>query len=255
MKGARRRGRGGAQARVGGPVALRERLAALDWEAIGERLLERGFATTPRLLEGAECSALAALYDDDRRFRKTVDMERHRFGVGSYRYFRDPLPPRVATLRREAYARLAPVANEMEARLGRAPSWPAGLAELRARCAAAGQALPTPLLLRYGPGGYNCLHRELYGPIAFPLQMAVFLSRPGRDYGGGAFLLVEQLPRSQSVGEALLPRQGEAVVFATAERPRRGARGWQRAGVRHGVATVTRGRRTTLGIIFHDARS
>lgn len=236
-------------------AAVAARVASLDWEALGASLLERGFATTPRLLEPATCVALARLFDDDRRFRKTVDMERHRFGVGSYRYFRDPLPPLVAALRRAAYAHLAPIANEMEARLGRPARWPTDLAGLRARCAAAGQTLPTPLLLRYRAGGYNCLHRDLYGPVVFPLQLAVFLSRPGRDYEGGAFLLVEQRPRSQSAGEALWPRQGEAVIFASAERPRRGARGWHRAGMRHGVATVTRGTRSTLGIIFHDARS
>jgi hypothetical protein len=139
--------------------------------------------------------------------------------------------------------------------LRRPARWPAGLADLRRLCAARGQTLPTPLLLRYTAGGYNCLHRDLYGPVAFPLQLACFLSEPGRDYEGGAFLLVEQRPRSQSAGEALLPRRGEAVIFATAERPRRGVRGFHRAGLRHGVATVTGGERWTLGVIFHDARS
>ncbi|RIL03471.1 MAG: hypothetical protein DCC71_15115 [Proteobacteria bacterium] len=241
-------------------AAVRERLAALDWPALRASLDERGFASLPRLVEPAECDALVSLYGDARRFRKTVDMERHRFGRGEYKYFADPLPPLVAALRAEAYRRLAPIANDWERALqrgrdARAPRWPATLPALRALCAAQGQRLPTPLLLRYDAGGYNCLHRDLYGPCVFPLQLAVFLSEPGRDYDGGAFLLVEQRPRSQSVGEALLPRRGEAVLFATADRPRRGARGFHRAAMRHGVSTVTRGERWTLGVIFHDAKS
>jgi len=182
-------------------------------------------------------------------------MERHGFGRGEYQYFADPLPPLVAALRSEAYRRVAPIANAWELALRRPPRWPASQAALRELCASHGQRLPTPLLLRYEAGGYNCLHRDLYGPCVFPLQLAVFLSEPGRDYEGGAFLLVEQRPRAQSVGEALLPRRGEAVLFATAERPRRGARGFHRAAMRHGVATVTRGERWTLGVIFHDAKS
>jgi hypothetical protein len=234
---------------------MRERLAVLDWRAIEASLFERGFATTPPLLDAAECAELIGYYADPRRFRKIVDMERHGFGVGEYKYFGAPLPPRVASLRGEAYRRLAPIANRMEQALRRPARWPASLADLHRLCAERGQRLPTPLLLHYTSGGYNCLHRDLYGPVAFPLQLACFLSEPGRDYQGGAFLLVEQRPRSQSAGEALLPRRGEAVIFATAERPRRGARGFHRAGLRHGVATVTGGERWTLGVIFHDARS
>lgn len=234
---------------------IRERLDTLDWTAIASALGERGFASLPRLLDDAACDALIASYRDARRFRKTVDMERHGFGRGEYRYFRDPLPPLVAALRSEAYRRVAPIANGWEHALGRAPRWPASQSALRAFCASQGQSLPTPLLLRYEAGGYNCLHRDLYGPCVFPLQLAVFLSEPRRDYDGGAFLLVEQRPRAQSVGEALFPRRGEAVLFATAERPRRGARGFHRASMRHGVATITRGERWTLGVIFHDAKS
>lgn len=234
---------------------VRAALDALDWPAIEASLGERGFASLPRLLDAGACRELIALYGDDRRFRKTVDMERHGFGRGDYRYFADPLPARVAALRGEAYRHVAPIANHWERALGREPRWPAALPALRAECAALGQALPTPLLLRYETGGYNCLHRDLYGPCVFPLQLAVFLSEPHRDYEGGAFLLVEQRPRSQSVGEALFPRMGEAVLFATAERPRRGARGYHRAAMRHGVATVTSGRRFTLGVIFHDAKA
>ena len=234
---------------------VRATLDALDWDRIESSLDERGFASLPRILDAATCAALVGLYGDERRFRKTVDMERHGFGRGDYKYFADPLPAWVAALRVEAYRRLAPIANRWERALRRPPRWPATLPALRSACAAQGQTQPTPLLLRYDAGGYNCLHRDLYGPCVFPLQLAVFLSEPQRDYDGGAFLLVEQRPRAQSVGEALLPRRGEAVVFATAERPRRGARGFHRAAMRHGVATVTRGERWTLGIIFHDAKS
>jgi hypothetical protein len=244
-----------ARPAAGIPADVRARLAGWDWAALAASLDERGFAETPQLLAPAECAALVSLYAEERRFRKTVDMERHRFGVGEYRYFADPLPPLVAALRSEAYRRVAPIANGWERRLGRPARWPAMLPALRARCARHGQTLPTPLLLRYEAGGYNCLHRDLYGPLAFPIQLAVFLSRPDRDYEGGAFLLVEQRPRSQSVGEALRPVQGAGVLFATAERPRRSSRGFHRAGMRHGVATVTAGRRWTLGVIFHDARS
>ena len=242
-------------------ATLRARLDGYDWSAVEAAIFERGFAILPGLLREAECAAQVTLYGDARRFRKTVDMARHGFGEGEYKYFADPLPPLVAALRAEAYRRVAPIANAMESALHRAPGpaeptkWPASLPALRKRCAAAGQALPTPLLLRYGAGGYNCLHRDLYGPLVFPLQLAVFLSQPGRDYDGGAFLLVEQRPRQQSVGEALLLPRGDAVIFATADRPRRGARGFHRAAMRHGVATITRGERWTLGVIFHDAKS
>ncbi|MDJ0867183.1 MAG: 2OG-Fe(II) oxygenase [Myxococcota bacterium] len=235
------------------PIA--RRLAGLDWNALERDLWERGYARTQPVLTPEECRALRASYEDDRRFRKTVDMRSHGFGDGEYRYFRDPLPKLVSALRTHTYRRLAPVANRMEAALRRPTRFPATLREMRALCASRGQPHPTPLLLRYGPGGYNALHRDLYGPLVFPIQLACFLSRPGADYDGGAFLLVEQRPRAQSVGDALLPGQGEIVLFASAERPRRGARGFHRAGLRHGVATVTRGERYTLGVIFHDAKS
>ena len=241
--------------RSASPGSIRARLDDLDWPEIAESLLERGFARTPPVLAPAECAALAALYSDDRRFRKTVCMERHGFGVGEYRYFANPLPPLVRELRTHAYRRLAPVANRMHEALGRAERFPPSLAAFLRHCAAREQRQPTPLLLRYAPGGYNCLHRDLYGDVVFPLQLAGFLSRPGVDYEGGAFLLVETRARSQSIGEALVPGRGELVIFATSDRPARGRRGWVRATLRHGVARVTRGDRTTLGVIFHDARS
>lgn len=234
---------------------IRERLLHLDWKALEASLWERGFAITPTLLTGAECVGLVALYDDETHFRKFVDMERHRFGVGDYRYFRRPLPPLVAELRRHAYRHLAPIANRMQGALRRPLRFPARHAAFERHCRAHGQAQPTPLLLRYRAGGYNCLHRDLYGEIAFPLQLTGFLSRADVDFAGGEFLLVEQRPRSQSVGTALQPRRGQAVIFATAERPAPGRRGFVPTGMRHGVSRVVRGSRYALGVIFHDARS
>jgi hypothetical protein len=235
--------------------SLRERLERLDWPALERAILERGFAATPRVLTPAECADLVALYPRAGLFRKRVEMERHRFGVGDYQYFAEPLPGLVLELRSHAYRRLAPVAQRMAERLREARRFPPTLEAYHRWCRSRGQRQPTPLLLHYRAGGYNCLHRDLYGDEVFPLQLAVFLSRPGRDYEGGAFLLVQQRPRSQSVGEALVPGQGEMVIFAVADHPVPGRRGFQRAVMRHGVATVTRGERYTLGVIFHDARS
>lgn len=234
-------------------VTLSARLARVDWKSAAASLDARGYARLPKILTAAECRAAAALWEAPERFRSHVDMERHRFGIGAYRYFAAPLPRLVGALRAATYAHLAPLANSWAEALGESRRYPATLAAFLASCRRAGQTRPTPLLLRYAAGGYNCLHRDLYGDIAFPLQLAVFLSRPGRDYDGGAFLLVEQHPRQQSRGEALLPEAGEGIVFATADRPAAGRRGSYRARMRHGVATVTRGERFTLGIVFHDA--
>ena len=216
-------------------------------------LSNQPYARLGRLLTAAECGHLKALYPDDRSFRSRVDMERHRFGAGEYKYFAHPLPPLVEELRSAAYPHLARVANRWAEALGVTPSFPPRLEDFLARCHAAGQRRPTPLLLRYETGGYNTLHQDLYGEVAFPLQLAVFLSQPDRDYTGGEFLLVEQRPRAQSVGEALLLGEGEAVVFANRHRPARSARGFYRAAVRHGVSRVRSGQRFTLGVIFHDA--
>jgi len=224
------------------------------WDEVERTLLERPFARLGPLLTPAECEELVALYEDEGRFRSRVDMERHRFGVGEYKYFHYPLPPLVGELRERVYPRLAPTANRCASALGLPERFPPRLAGFLDRCRAAGQERPTPLLLRYAGGGWNALHQDLYGDVAFPLQLAVFLSRPGRDYEGGAFLLVEQRPRAQSMGEAILPSQGEGVVFFTRHRPVRGKRGFYRANVRHGVSRVESGRRHTLGVIFHDAR-
>jgi len=229
------------------------RLDRLDWDALAAALDADGFAVTPPLLRPAECGALAGLFADARRFRSTIDMARYRFGVGEYRYFAPPLPPLVAALRAQTYRRLVPVANRWMARLGVAERFPPELDAYLARCAAAGQRRPTPLLLRYRAGGYNCLHQDVYGALGFPLQLTCMLSRPGRDFTGGEFLLVEQRPRAQSRAEVVPLGQGEAVIFANRHRPVRGTRGDYRATVRHGVSRVREGERTTLGIIFHDA--
>jgi len=243
------------------------RLRAVDWDGVERALWEMGCAPLPALLSAKECADLVALYDDEARFRKRIDMERHRFGVGEYKYFAAPLPPLVQSLRTDAYPPLVAVANRWRealrggrraarsAGVGRSSApFPADLGRFLGRCARRGQTKPTPLLLRYEAGGYNCLHQDLYGEIAFPLQMTFLLSRPGADFEGGEMLFVEQQPRQQSHGTVVVLRQGEGVVFATRERPVRGARGFRRAVLRHGVSRVTAGRRLALGIIFHDAR-
>jgi uncharacterized protein len=233
--------------------SLERRVAGLDWTRLEAAFETDGWAVTPPLLTARECAALRALFGEDRRFRATVDMARLRFGVGQYRYFAAPLPRPVAALRRALYRRLVPVANRWMAAVGAAERYPASLDAWLARCADHGQTRPTPLLLRYGAGGYNCLHQDRYGALAFPLQVTVALGRPGVDYRGGEFLLVEQRPRAQSRGEAVALAQGEAIIFPNDVRPVAGTRGAHRVHVRHGVATVRAGERMTLGLIFHDA--
>jgi uncharacterized protein len=206
------------------------------------------------MLTAPECAALARLYDDESRFRSRVVMERHRFGVGEYKYFARPLPEPVASLRAALYPPLAAIANGWMAALGDSKRFPPGLEAFLEVCARAGQEQPTPLLLRYLEGGYNCLHQDLYGEVAFPLQVAVMLSRPRTDYTGGEFLLIEQRPRSQSAGAAITAGQGEMVIFPNRVRPVAGSRGVYRVNVRHGVSRIHSGRRLTLGIIFHDAK-
>jgi len=229
------------------------RLAELDWAALEAQLDERGYARTPPILEPEECRALVGLYGEAQRFRSRVDMERYRFGVGEYQYFASPLPDTVAALRTDAYPYLAAIANRWEAALGARLRYPADLAAFLRICAVQGQTKPTPLLLRYKAGGYNCLHRDLYGAVAFPLQMTWALSRRGVDFEGGENLLVEQRPRAQSRGEVIALEQGEALVFPTNHRPVRGARGTHRVAMRHGVSRIHSGARYTLGVIFHDA--
>jgi len=230
-----------------------KRLAALDWPAMARSIDTVGYARSGPLLTAAECTGLIRLYDDEPRFRRTIEMARHAFGEGQYRYFSRPLPALVERLRRGLYPHLAPIANAMMAALGRPYRYPDRLSAFLAHCHDQGQTRPTPLLLRYEVGGFNCLHRDLYGEVAFPLQATLCLSRLGADYRGGAFLLAEQRPRMQSRAEAIDLEQGEMIVFPTAERPVRGRRGVYAAGMRHGVSRLYQGRRHALGIIFHDA--
>lgn len=234
--------------------SIRDRLAALDWREIGRALDDVGYARTPRILTEQECRDLVALYPDDERFRSRVDMERYRFGVGDYGYFAHPLPKLVRALRAHAYRRLAPIANAWAARLGESRRFPPSLSAFLDQCHAHGQTRPTPLLLRYRAGGYNCLHQDLYGEMRFPLQLTAALSRRGSDYTGAEFLLVEQRPRAQAKGHAIAVEQGELVIFPSAERPVAGKRGYYRARMRHGVSPLASGSRHVLGIIFHDAR-
>src|ERR1051325_4373455 len=227
-----------ALARITVSMEIEARLAALDWAAIEASRWQPGYAKTPAVLTPDECAGLIALYGDRERFRSRVEMERFRFGAGDYQYFAAPLPPLVHALRPHAHPPLARVANGWEEALGSRARHPATLDEMQALCRRHGQTKPTPLLLHYEAGGYNCLHQDLYCDVVFPLQLTAFLSRPGVDYDGGEFLLVEQRPRAQSRGEAIATQQGELVIFATRHRPLQGARGWYRAALRHGVSTI-----------------
>ncbi|HWK35582.1 2OG-Fe(II) oxygenase [Sphingomonas sp.] len=225
-----------------------------DWPAMAADLDAQGWAILPGLLDPAACAELAALYDAPDRFRSHVIMARHGFGRGEYRYFAYPLPAPVFALRTELYPRLAPIANRWHERMGLATRFPNTHAAFVLRCHDGGQTRPTPLLLRYGPGDYNALHQDLYGDHVFPLQVAILLSAPEADFTGGEFVLTEQRPRMQSRAHVAPLRQGDAVVFAVHHRPVAGTRGDYRVAMRHGVGTVRRGLRHTLGIIFHDAR-
>lgn len=232
---------------------LTARIDRLDWDDLTRRLDEDGFAVTPEVLTEDECVALADLFESD-RFRSTVDMARHRFGDGRYRYFAHPLPDPIQAARVAFYARLAPIANRWADLLsGDNPTFPLTHEELLERCHEAGQDRPTPLMLRYGAGDWNALHQDLYGDVFFPFQVPTVLSDAEQDYDGGEFVLMEQRPRAQSRAHVLRPPRGAFVIFPTRERPNRGRTGYHRVGLRHGVSTVTAGTRTALGIIFHDA--
>ena len=235
-------------------MTIKKRIDALDRQAVEQSLWDRGYAKTPPLLTPDECNKLVALYRQDEKFRSRIDMARYRFGVGEYKYFADPLPPLVQQLREQMYPLLAPIANRWMDALRISDRFPQTLAEFLAYCREHGQTRPTPLLLYYEAGGYNCMHQDLYGAVAFPLQLTFFLSRRERDYTGGEFLLVEQRPRAQSRGEAITTEQGEMIIFTTRYRPARGTRGYHRVQMRHGVSTVTSGTRYTLGVIFHNAK-
>jgi hypothetical protein len=229
------------------------RIAALDWDAVAAALDREGWAVLPGVLSDAECDGVAGLYDRDALFRSRVHMARHGFGRGEYRYFAYPLPPLVGALRSAIYPPLVGQANRWHERMGMEVRFPADHDEFLARCHAAGQARPTPLLLKYGPGDYNCLHQDLYGEHVFPLQVALLLSAPGADFTGGEFVLTEQRPRMQSRAAVVPLGKGDAVLFAVNARPVKGARGDYRVMMRHGVSEVRAGQRHTLGVIFHDA--
>lgn len=238
----------------GAVIEAAGRLAKYDWNAFGAEMNGHGCAVLPGILTPGECAGLAAAYADEALFRSHVHMARHGFGKGEYRYYRYPLPDLVGGLRGALYPRLADVANDWNARMGIAGRYPPTHGEYLGQCHAAAQTRPTPLLLQYVAGDFNCLHQDLYGDLAFPIQVAFLLSAPERDFTGGEFVLTEQRPRMQSRVEVVPLRQGDAVAFAVHGRPVEGTRGTYRVNLRHGVSRVRSGRRHTLGIIFHDAR-
>ncbi|MBN8845753.1 MAG: 2OG-Fe(II) oxygenase [Sphingomonadales bacterium] len=235
------------------PFEIEARAKALDRQALAGDMGDQGWHILPRLLAPETCLALRKTYPDDARYRSTVTMQRHGFGRGEYRYFRYPLPDIVATLRSAFYAPLADLANRWSADMGKASVYPGDHPTFLAQCALAGQPRPTPLILRYGAGDYNCLHQDLYGAVHFPFQIAVLLSQPGQEFSGGEFVITEQRPRMQSRPHVLPLQQGDAVIFAVDEAPRAGTRGIYRVKLRHGVSEIRAGERFTLGIIFHDA--
>jgi uncharacterized protein len=242
-----------ARRAIGAAVGIATHVAGLDWQAIGEELDRNGYAIVPGMLTADECAAMAAQYGQDALFRSRIVMAQHGYGSGEYQYFRYPLPSTVAALRQALYGPLAAIANRWHDLLQIDTRFPADHAEFLARCHAAGQQRPTPLLLQYRPGDYNCLHQDLYGAHVFPLQAAVLLSQPGTDFDGGEFVLTEQRPRQQSRVEVVPLARGDMVIFPVSQRPARGARGVYRAGMRHGVSRLRSGLRHTLGLIFHDA--
>jgi hypothetical protein len=234
-------------------LSWHERVDACNWGTIRADLDSLGCAVTGPLLTADEAAGIAALYGDDSRFRSTIDMSRYRFGEGEYRYFTEPFPDVVVELKQALYPKLLPVARDWWTKLGRETPWPDSLDEWLAMCHAAGQTKSTPILLKYGPGDWNALHRDLYGDLVFPLQVVINLNRPGDDHTGGEFLLYEQRPRAQSRGTATLIPHGHGLVFTTRDRPVASARGWSAAPVRHGVSVVRSGQRLTLALVFHDA--
>jgi hypothetical protein len=234
--------------------AITTRVAAIDWTQISADLDAQGCAVIEQLLAPQQCATLAALYPDDARFRSRIVMGRHGFGRGEYKYFSYPLPDPIAELRPALYAKLQSVANRWNEAMRIDIRYPESHEAFLKRCHAAGQTRPTPLLLQYGQGDYNCLHQDLYGEHVFPLQVAILLSEPGRDFTGGEFVLTEQRPRMQSRPEVVPLRQGDAVVFAVHHRPVQGSRGFYRVNLRHGVSRIRSGKRHTAGVIFHDAK-
>ena len=235
------------------PGRWEERVSATDWDSVRADLDAYGCGLTGPLLTPDEAAQIAALYEDDSRFRSTVNMGRHRFGEGEYRYFAEPFPEAVTGLKRALYPRLLPIARDWWTRLGRETPWPDSLPEWLAMCHAAGQAKSTPILLKYQAGDWNALHRDLYGDLVFPLQAVINLNDPGVDHTGGEFLLYEQRPRAQSRATATLIPHGHGLVFTTRDRPVKSRHGWSAAPVRHGVSVIRSGQRFTLALVFHDA--
>ncbi|MEP6668216.1 MAG: 2OG-Fe(II) oxygenase [Chthoniobacter sp.] len=234
---------------------IQRTLAKIDWPRVAEDMHAKGFAHVSGVLTADACGRLIADYDQPKFYRKTITMERYRFGLGEYKYFSYPLPEVLQTIRETVYPQLAPIANQWMEWLGLEKRFPSAFAELQALCHQAGQDKPTVLILRYGEGGHNTLHQDLYGEIFFPIQLVLFLNEPDADYTGGEFVLIQQSPRAQSKAIVRRPKRGDMLLFTTNFRPVKGARGYYRAGMRHGVSEVHTGQRHTLGIIFHDALS
>jgi hypothetical protein len=235
-------------------TAISDRLASLDWPAIRESMSQYGYSLTPPLLSPSECTDLVNLYPSEEPFRSHIIMSRYRFGRGDYKYFNYPLPATVQQLREHSYPYLVPLANEWNQALGVAEVFPQRHTSFLETCAKHAQTRATPLLLHYESGDFNCLHQDVYGAVAFPLQMTCFLSQPGADYEGGEFVIVEQQPRAQSKAEVITAGQGQVLIFATRYRPVKGNRGFYRTSLRHGVSRLKRGVRFTLGVIYHDSQ-
>jgi hypothetical protein len=230
-----------------------QRIASANWSAITESMHDKGYAIIPNLLSEIDCDELKENYTNSTLYRKTIVMERYRFGLGEYKYFNYPLPPLIQTIRENVYPKLAPIANAWMRALNIDESFPESYAEMQQRCWAKNQQKPTVLILKYGEGGHNTLHQDLYGEVYFPIQTVLFLSEPDRDYTGGEFVLTQQTPRAQSKAIVLKPKQGDMLIFTTNFRPVKGSKGYYRANMKHGVSEVLSGERYTLGIIFHDA--
>ena len=232
---------------------MKETIAQLDWNTISNQLNEHGYALVKQLAMADECDLLAKGYEQNDLYRKTINMERYRFGLGEYKYYNYPLPPIIDEIRHQVYPYLTPVANNWMKVLNINKQFPAMLGKLLDECRAHQQTKPTPLILRYEKGGYNTLHQDLYGDVYFPMQLVLFLDEPGNDYEGGEFVLIEQRPRAQSKAIVLKPGKGDMLIFTTSFRPVRGSKGYYRVNMKHGVSEIISGRRHTLGIIFHDA--
>lgn len=232
---------------------MKQKIAGIDWQKITKQMHERGFAIVPGLLSAADCDLLINNYSDQKFYRKTITMERYRFGLGEYKYFAYPLPTLIDVIRKEIYSRLVPIANTWMDVLKIEKQFPDNFEELQKLCHENKQTKPTVLILKYGKGGHNTLHQDLYGDIFFPIQAVLFLNEPEKDYSGGEFVLTQQTPRAQSKAMVLKPRKGDMLLFTTNFRPVKGSKGYYRANMKHGVSELHEGERHTLGIIFHDA--